>query len=343
MDTMDNKESCQNKNWMTKVMLVSTIIFFVIVTFDRCTFHNEVYKEAKAEVIKEMVQGIPIDSLSYSSDSSIIRICVSDKFNFSEDNYQKQLDILTKSDSLLSANSLTYLVTLIVALLASILLNNIDKMEKAIKAAETSERNMEETTKDAKDLNEKINSLKSELTHSLDNNKEQGEKLEELEMKLEESLQVSEEQSNRHKQLENKTELYYKHINIFDYILNQIACIFNLSIMISNATSTLSPSKSNEENEIIAKEVAGSLCSRLELICDNNIKGYTIDYLTTDEKNIIITYLDDAHSALKRSHKSANSIKKEKLKARISNNINSVNSIIKMIDSVEIRDENKAG
>lgn len=302
-----NKESCWYKfikGWIW-LILALTITMFIIVTIDRCTFHNVVYKKAKTEVIKEMTKGIPVDSLCYSADSSVITICIHDT-DIAENNFTKQLEYLEKSDSLLSSNSLTYLVTLIVALLAALLLFRAE-------ADETSKEKIHKLKREAQKLEKDLSNLKK----------------------------TSEDEIRQLNITGMELTSYYNHVKSYNYFLTPVESIYFLSIMISNATSTLSPSKSDKENENIVNEVGGSLCSRLDLICDS-IKDSKIDYLTTDENNILKTYLDDGRSALKRSRGSVNSINYESLKTLINNNLNSVKNIIEMIDNVEIRDENKA-
>lgn len=339
--------NCNNSNRSFAHVIISVVIgFFIfamlaVVVYDRYKFHWLVNEIASNEIIiiKEKQKQSIIDSLKESNFSTNFIISTTHKKNDQVDNLS---DLLQKNDSLLSANGLTYLVTLIVALLASFLINKLDRMEEAIKVAKASNEKMEEAIKVAKASNEKMEEAIKLAKESKKGIEESKKVAMELQEKIYRLRGVLSESLNNIEILENRTELYYKHITIFDYTLNQIASIFNLSIMISNATATFSPSKSDEENKNIATEVGGSLCSLLDLIYDNNIKDSIIDYLTTEEKDIIFTYLDDAQSALNRSKGKANISNQKELTNYIDKNIKSIKNIKEMIDKVKIQDENIA-
>lgn len=283
-------------------------IMLVVVVSDRCKFHHRVYEAAYQSAFtmkcKCQQRDFVADSSKVSIDSSAI--IISHPGHSGDES--TLLDALSKSDGLLSANGLTYLVTLIVALLASLLLTKIDAMEKAIES-----------------------------------NKKLKENISKLEEKVSQSLAKIEEQEKNFSEFKVKIESYYKNITNYDHILNRIASAFNLSVMISNVTTSLSIQREPEENRRIAKE-AGVLCSRLSLICEQ-IDTKILDYLTTDEKSILNAYLEDALSALYSCKGSAKKINEyleniiEHLVNIIDDAIVSINAIKDGVDNVEVRDE----
>lgn len=137
---------------LTALPLTRITVFFILIAIitgscvqiiDRKSFHNYVINQAKKEV--DYLVNNPTD---YVVDSNRINkenicadsVCVvtnlinnnsnsTSNVNLHEDSV---LDIISKSDGLLSSNGLTYCVTLIVGLLASLLLFRIEKMDKLV-------------------------------------------------------------------------------------------------------------------------------------------------------------------------------------------------------------------
>ena len=97
------------------VIFVFILGMFVIEIIDRREFHDQILKNAAIEVemLKNGHSSVKIDSCVCAADSSKTD---------SQNNNLSVLDIMKESDGLLGANGLTYIVTLIVALLASLLL-----------------------------------------------------------------------------------------------------------------------------------------------------------------------------------------------------------------------------
>lgn len=300
------------------------IIMLGVVVCDRHEFHNRVYEAAyqSAFTMKCQQCNSVAGSSRVSIDSTIVNISNSNQ----PVGDNTILDALSKSDSLLSANGLTYLVTLIVALLASLLLTKIEAMEKAVSAY-----------KDLKDKLDEAMKQINESTKSLSEIKKQQEVINKFRTQISQSLDEIRKQQKEISNFEGEIGAYYKKTTNYDHILNRIASAFNMSIMISNVTTSLSEQNSNEENRRIATE-AGVLCSRLSHICDQ-IYIKVLTYLTTDEKDILDTYLDDTLNGLDYSLRRAKSIKIEPLSNRIEGNIGLVKEIKEMVDDIEERNE----
>ena len=218
------------------------------------------------------------------------------------------LDILEKSNGIIGASELTFFFTFIVAVLS------IFFMYKNIE--------LDNTVEKFKRINTALENKLKKINTSIEN--------------INKNIQMTIEAKQKSDDLLQQSIEKVKNKNIFDNISNRIASVFNLSIMISNVTTLISD-QNNDNDMRIAKE-AGVLCSRLSLICDQiDIKVLT--YLTTDEKDILITYLDDALNGLDHGVENAKSVTNELLRKRIEECIGLVKGIKEIVDDIEERNE----
>lgn len=123
---------------LTKIAIgiILITVFFVscVQIIDRSEFHKLVKTAATEEVKKRCVNNTKDFSLCVNDSNK-------EKKEYDHNVFPQQsthshddslLDVLSKSDGLLNANGITYCVTLIVALLASLLLYRIETMEKLV-------------------------------------------------------------------------------------------------------------------------------------------------------------------------------------------------------------------
>ena len=130
------------------IVLIISAIFCVscIQIYDRCTFHNYVKETAKEyvdSVSKKRLAALQDDASFYAQDSIIaITSNAEESISLNNINYNKSselnthlqvqdiFDILSKSDGILSANGITFLVTLVVALLVTLLVHRMDSEQR---------------------------------------------------------------------------------------------------------------------------------------------------------------------------------------------------------------------
>lgn len=116
-------------------------------------------------------------------------------------------------------------------------------------------------------------------------------------------------------------------------VLVRIVSLYNLVLFIKNFT----PFPKKETKGEVLKNI-GNHCSRLSRVCgeiEELINSNKLDYLTKDENEILNTYLEDAFGELNRLIRG---IKNSALLSVIKNNLNSVENIKDMINSLEVRD-----
>lgn len=111
--------------------------------YDRNSFHNYIIQEGRKEVVSLMnnpttcvVDSSKIKNECVSMDSVCEVTITNNNYSYSHTNTNLHedsvLDIISKSDGLLSSNGLTFCITLIVGLLAALLLFRIEKMEQLV-------------------------------------------------------------------------------------------------------------------------------------------------------------------------------------------------------------------
>lgn len=135
--------------------LITTLLVSCIQIYDRCRFHEQVKETAIKETrhryhtISKDTSIVELDSINRNTKSSSVtnkQISISNNIFNNSSNSQLEpkveisLDILTKSDALLNANGLTFCVTLIVSLLASLIAIKFETNEQ--KMRETIEENI---------------------------------------------------------------------------------------------------------------------------------------------------------------------------------------------------------
>lgn len=129
--------------------LIATFCVFCVQIYDRCKFHElikdtaiEETKKVKKSIIKDTVAYVmlPADKKTYNDTTNIIRqfsvsnhISKMSSCRNCDSNDVSLLDVMTKSDGLMSANGLTFCITLIISLLATLVVIKIETNERVIK------------------------------------------------------------------------------------------------------------------------------------------------------------------------------------------------------------------
>lgn len=359
--------------WIGFIMLL-TIIMFVVVTIDRCSFHNKVYKNASFAILKEKLKvdsvhlynsrvqqsiqvslkNSEIDSLANMvnpKDSILASFYISGSNKTDCKEGRSLIELMEKSEGLLGSNGLTYLVTLIVALMASLLLYRVEDMEK-LRAYNESYIDIIKTRLPEMEKSQETNKiLQGELQQF---SKEQKRKAEELKVAVDSLNGEASVMKNEVVNLRNESgiikESYeksmrkissdYEKITKFNRLLALNESIYNLSIMIGNVVSTFSHTRGNKKKDAIALEI-GNLCSRLSLFCDQitdllRDSEQRLDYLTKEEHYILASYIDDALSGLNKSMKCIKDLKNDTLLSIINEKIIIVEDIKGKIDSMRI-------
>jgi hypothetical protein len=314
------KEYFTFDKFLRVLILVLIVLMLIVVVYDRYTFHKLVYNKAATEaaILKE-----PKDSCSFclckhhiDSIAKLQLIRSSAEVANINNNNCETVNIKNKSDSsreiiekvsslfslmkdvdgLISANGITFLISLIVALLIALVTDKLSVIEKL-----TAEVNNKE--EQAKKVFENNDKLQKEVQQTLKDTEIKIEKALGSNVKLQKKVQKS------LKDAEIKTAKLYDHLANYDRLLVKVESLFNLSITIGNVTKViLQTSVDNLEiKESLSTEI-GILCSRLSLLCDPiedilNGRNRRIDHLSEDEKNILLTYLEDAKNELEKSRK----------------------------------------
>lgn len=131
------------------LILIATFCIFSIQIYDRYMFHEQIKEIAIKETKKRCNNAVKVtsDSVKKLSEKHMCKEFIEKNkqisifnhiFNNSSDrNYDSDevslLDIMTKSDGLMSANGLTFCVTLIISLLATLVVIKLETNDKVIK------------------------------------------------------------------------------------------------------------------------------------------------------------------------------------------------------------------
>lgn len=269
-----------------------TIVFIVLIliligtmtgceTYSRITYHQQVKEAAKTEACqigkKECVSHLDtlfsnqktvskVEQQEQCSESSVNTLYINNNHQCGHDCNHKEsvLDVLEKSDGLLSANGLTYLVTLIVALLATLLLNQIDKVrdllkeneklvDKATKLFDKAEENLAQTVnydflfsliKSNYDLAMMIENFT--MTSAPHNNQDVLRQIGMLRFRLNKNLSlINECQDNRNTRLESLTK--EQHLMLANYLDDTIEALHRSENQNENAKKLLRGSISETE------------------------------------------------------------------------------------------------
>ena len=344
-----NKDNGLNVHWLVKVIIGLIIIMLILVVHDRYVFHSKVYCKAISEVavLEQAIDSCSslckcrhcIDSIAKSqirsssvgaTNTNNIRQTVnvndnSDSLSEMIEDTSSLFTLIKDVDGLISANGITFLISLIVAILIALVTDRIGAMEKLSAALSMTKEGTEQALKN----NEK---LQKEMQDSLNESMSNVEKIRKSNEQLQEDVrQFLIETGNKRKEL-------YNHFAIYDMLLSKVESLFNLAITIGSVTKFMSlPNVNNVDKDSLYKNV-GILCSRLSLLCDSiedilNGRERKIEHLSEDEKNILLTYLADAQDELERSRGEVKS--NQFLYNIIGNNIRMVYILYDMIEAIE--------
>lgn len=328
---MNNKKyekSCGQKfiKCLIGIIIALIALMLIVVVRDRCVFHKKVYDVALSEINthkKTYADSTALDSLNKSgayadtiSKPVQISASSSDARNHNEisqtvninnpdpikqvtEDVSSIINTLKDTDGLISANGITYLISLIVALLIALVSDRVIAMEKLMA--------------DMRKLEAKLRGIETERVENM--------------LKMQE--QISEVQK-----LQQQVIPFYSHATNYNNLLNKIESLYNHILLID---VTLSSAEINEKTP----EVILSLNSRINIICDDikdrvDNKKNSLDFITSDEKSIIFTYVEDALSCLKINLK--NLKVGDILYETIQDKMYLVEEIRDKIDAIEVKD-----
>lgn len=306
------------------IIIALIILMLVLVVHDRYVFHKQVYDSAITEINAHKKayadsaalyslnrRGISVDTISkpiqISASSSDTRNYneMSQTVNINNQNPIKQIteDItsviytLKDTDGLISANGITYLISLIVALLIALVSDRVIEMEKI----------MTETRV--------LNSI--------------------LEKEMPMLKKLNSETQKEVQWIKKNNTSFYSHTTNYNNILNRVETLYNHTIIIDN---TLSSAGINEKTI----EIIGLISSRISLIYDDIIDRFNdnkrrLDIITSDEKKLLVTYIEDALSCLQTTINKVN--KNDNLYRIVKDKIYLVEEIRDRIDTIEIRED----
>ncbi|MBO7111140.1 MAG: hypothetical protein J6W18_04245 [Bacteroidaceae bacterium] len=307
---------------INKYKLITTVGLFLIVvmTFfvvrDRYNFHKNVIKTANyciELIFDEQLQKVTENNPECNADSIF---CIKKGFQQIENSldlkynhnnpikdkydYNKELlEVLEKSDGLLSANGLTFLTTMIVALLAALLLYRLDDMEKL--SAETKimkneikdkHDKIDKTVKGLGDFNIKINSY---YNHTVK----------------------------------------YDYLQIRIESIYNLSIIMGNVVMALSPDNTSEFNESTLRQVGILCHRLSKMCRQIELQLHDPTNR--LDFVTQEEKNILDTYIEDSLGELEGNRAIAKKINNPGLNNMMQNQINRVNDIREILNDVEIQ------
>lgn len=323
MNNKKNEKSCGQNfiKCLIGIIIALIALMLIVVVRDRCVFHKKVYDVALSEINthkKTHTDSTALDSLnkrgafadtiskpvqiSASSSDASNHNEISQTVNINNPDPIKQItedvssiiDTLKDTDGLISANGITYLISLIVALLIALVSDRVIAMEKLMR---------------------EMNDLRVDIEKTMQM------QISQLDDKIEEKTQQKLKSSNNH-------------TTNYNNLLNKIASLYNHIILID---ITLSSAEINEKTS----GVILLLNSRINIICDDikdrvNNKEKNLDFITSDEKSIIFTYVEDARDCLE------SNLKKLKVDDILYNPIQDkmylVEEIRDKIDSIEVQE-----
>lgn len=298
MNNKKDEKSCGQKiiKCLLGVIIALIALMLIVVVRDRCAFHKKVYDIAITEINvkkKAYTDSTALDSLNKrrafadtisksvhvndpSSDSrnhdkisQTVNINNPDPLRQNIEDVSSIIDTLKDTDGLISANGITYLISLIVALLIALVSDRVIAMEKLMA--------------DMRGLETILRGLETNL---------RGKDVEHVK-----NMKKMEEQINEMQKKQQLVMSYYNRTTNYNNLLNKIASLYNHIILID---ITLSSAEITEKTS----EVILLLNSRINIICDDikdrfNNKKNSLDFITPEEKSNLFTYVDDALSCLK--------------------------------------------
>lgn len=313
------KEHFTFDKFLRVLILVLVALMLIVVVYDRYVFHKLVYYKAASEIA---ILELPKDSCSSCvCKHHIDSIANSQHIRYSArvaniDNNCQTVNIISKSESLseiiedasslfslmkdmdglISANGITFLISLIVALLIALVTDKLSVMEKLTAEVNNKEKQAKKVFDNNDKLQKEVQQVVKEIKIKIDT-------------ALESNVELQKEVQKSLKDTEIKTAELYNHLANYDRLLVKVESLFNLSITIGNVTKfILLTSIDNLDIKNSLSTEIGILCSRLSLLCDPiedilNGRNRRISHLSEDEKNILFTYLEDAKNELEKSRK----------------------------------------
>ena len=310
--------------YIIRTIIVLIFLMLIIVVHDRYVFHKQVYDSVISEINtqkKAHADSIALDSLNRRglfadtlSKSVQISASSSDARNHNEmsqtvninnldpikqitGDITSTIDTLKDTDGLISANGITYLISLIVALLIALVSDRVIAMENKM---------ME------------IHELKTNL---MKYDKEMPEMIK-LNSETQKELQLIKFASN--------------HTINYNNILNRIESLYNHTILID---ITLSSAEVNDKTS----DIIDLLNSRINLIYDGimnrfNDKKYSLEFVTSDEQNLLSTYIADALYCLNEDLKAVLKMNNDDLQNIIQDKIDIIEEIKDKVDAIEIQE-----
>ncbi len=310
--------------YLVRIIITLIFLMLVLVVHDRYVFHKQVYDCAITEINahkKAYADSAALDSLNRSglfvdTISKPVQISafssdarnhneMSQTVNINNPNPIKQIteditstiDTLKDTDGLISANGITYLISLIVALLIALVSDRVIEMEKLMTETRVLNANLEKEMPILKKLN-------------------------------------SETQKEIQWIKTNNTS-FYSHSTNYNNLLNRIESLYNHTIIFDiTLSSTGVNDKTLDVIDLLNSRINiiyDSIMNRL----DN--KEYRLDYMTIDEKSLLSTYIEDALLCLNEKLPTVIKMNDDYLLGIIQDKINIIEEIRDKIDTIEIK------
>lgn len=301
---------------ITFFVLLLIVVMTSVVICDRYNFHKNIIRTANyciELIINEQSKKVTDHNPKCNADSNL---CISKEFQQFDNsldlkyNHNKQiidkydynkelLEVLEKSDGLLSANGLTFLATLIVALLATLLFYRLDAMEKL--ASDTTTMNKE--IKDKHDI-------------------------------IDKAIKGIGVFNNKINTYYNHTVKYdYLQIRI-ESIYNLSIIIGNVVMALSPDNLKEKNESILEQVGVLCHRLT-KMCRQIEIQLHD--PKNRLGFVTQEEKNILYTYIEDSLGELEGNKTTAKQINNTKLNNLIQNQIDRVNNIKEILNDVEIQ------
>lgn len=312
MNKKKYEKCCEHRIFkcLTWIIIGLIALMLIVVILDRCAFHKKVYDIAISEINgqkKACATPNIIDSLKNQKHyidtiTSFQQTYASSYDAGSDEDFSSIIEVLKNTDGLINGNGITFLISLIVALLISLVSDRVIAMEELMSRFHELST---ETMKYTKDMPQ-IMKLNSETQKEIQRFRE-------------------------------KNTTFYIHTTNFNNVLNRIESLYNHAIQIDN---TISSGEINEKTS----EVVGLLGSRINLISDEIIDRFNnsklkLDFITTDEKSILETYIDDTLLCIQENLKEINKKRNDVLSTIIQDKIYLVEDIRDIIGTIEVREE----
>lgn len=313
--------------YIIRTIIALIILMLIIVVHDRFVFHKQVYDSAISEInaqkkahaasatldtlyrrgIFEDTISKPVQISASSSDarnhnemSQTVNINNPDPIKQITEDITSTIDTLKETDGLISANGITYLISLIVALLIALVSDKVLAVGKQM-------------------------SLVNDLIAKSDNYIQ--EQISELDDKIEDKIQ---------QKLKSNTILIYNHTTNYNNILNRVVSLYNHTILID---ITLSSAEVNDRTSHVIDLLNSRVNLIYDGIMNRfNDKKYSLEFVTLDEQSLLYTYIEDALYCLNMNFKTVITMNDDYLQSIIQDKINIIEEIKDKIDAIEIQE-----